>query len=1584
MGREQGLSLKQVPECSRNLYFIHEGQLITVKSLSQYPIGRSRIWLSDRYSFINLWFERNEKEQRISIFGNGRLKAWDQTQPQTSLDLQNLEAFEIEFGSIRLQVLLIEDAEDTVLMKNFLLPRTGQIHIGRMSENDIQIDNPLVSRLHATIDLSSEGMHLRDEHSSFGTRVNGEFVSLRSLQAGDRLEFPGCLIVVGLGFLSIQSLTEHTVVRSLTPLTDPIQLKEWSSLPKPRESIPFFRKPRERAFHFDPVKITVDLPPLSMSANKIPLLLRLGGPAVLSGMSALNGNFTSLISSVMFPMLTSKFTEKERKEYENRRYVRYNEYLSEIQNQIETVQAMELQDLNENNPSEDDLFRFLPSRRRLWERRPVHQDFLRLRIGKGKVPLKSEIQYPSRLFGVDEDSLALKMYGLVEQDYALTDAPITVDFIEDYICGVRGSLQRKLSLFYRLLFQICYLHASEELKIILVMDRDMLEENPFLKFLPHIWDDRQEFRWIITSEADAAEASKRLSERVEEAQRKEGRREQVLENPPYYLVFSFSQELLESAKSLWTAVTAGHNLGFSIFGFSTILPKECTKVFSLEEGGIHILQLEHQEKPDLFCLDASISRNALMKAFSEISNIRRPKEKKEEELPAMLTFLEMYKAGRIEHLDIEQRWKDSNPMKTLAAPVGVHPDGSLFELDIHEKKHGPHGLIAGMTGSGKSEFIISYVLSLAVNYHPYEVSFILIDFKGGGLTGAFVDPQRGIKLPHVAGTITNLDESTMNRALASIESELKRRQKIFNEAKSIANEGTMDIYGYQQLYRRGVVSEPVSHLLIISDEFAELNDQHPEFLDQLVSTARIGRSLGVHLILATQKPAGVVTGQIKSNTKFRVSLKVQDRSDSNDMINRPYAAEIKETGRFYMLVGYDEYFAMGQSAWTGAEYKPSDEAQSSENKEILFLDPNGEPYFKTKPIQTRRQKGRSQLVSLVTYLSDLARQKGIEVPSLWLDPLNPQISLSSLKQPEDSYSVTIGLTDDPENQEQLPYTLDLANAGNILIAGEPGTGKTWLAETILLTSIDRNSPEDLQFYIADLTGKSLGMFSQLKHVGMCMSRPSEEELCLLIQFAYDLLEKRKKLFAQYNRTSFASMRRVQRLPLTFFIIDGFDDFPDRGQGRQALDQLLRLLRDGPAFGIQFMLLVADVRNVTARQQSVIQTSLPLRLTDMYLYQDLLDIRPKAFPDPLPGRGYIRKDKRVLEFQAAALDPQLDDAERYGQILSQIETANTIWKDAAEPDHLTQIDPEQTYEEFIAPFKPERIPLGIIRSRLRPIALPFQQLSTLPVYFGNPDAVNYVMGAIQTAVKKSGGSVIRLSASELPKTHREGIEWTKLTAQTVNTFVNQLAKIAKERKTIRLEIQKEKGIEDWKEAASLKIVRKEMRRRTEPLFILVDDYGDLILNLSAGSAGPLSGIINNTAGFNIYFVFGWHPQDKERISLASRKLHETEKSKLDEGNLTLEEVEELRRFTLANDPERFDAMMKSHFKGKLTLLFGGCFDRQDLVTLPREYSRIVRPSKTQNLNNGLIWENDQVETIFLPLGDLRKTAQEDEDERPVLS
>ena len=323
-----------------------------------------------------------------------------------------------------------------------------------------------------------------------------------------------------------------------------------------------------------------------------------------------------------------------------------------------------------------------------------------------------------------------------------------------------------------------------------------------------------------------------------------------------------------------------------------------------------------------------------------ISNIPVSTVEMSNTLPPSLSFLEMYKAGKIEQLGILNKWEKNDPTSSLNTPIGVHENGKLFEIDLHEKYHGPHGLIAGSTGSGKSEFIITFVLSMAVNYHPYEVQFVLIDYKGGGLAGAFENRETGVKIPHLVGTITNLDTAEMNRTLVSIKSELQRRQRVFNEARDALNESTVDIYKYQKFYREGKVKDPISHLFIISDEFAELKQQQPDFMDELVSTARIGRSLGVHLILATQKPAGVVNDQIWSNSRFKVCLKVQSTEDSNELLKRPDAAYIKETGRFYFQVGYDELFEIGQSAWSGARYIPTDKIIKTVDDYINIIDNN--------------------------------------------------------------------------------------------------------------------------------------------------------------------------------------------------------------------------------------------------------------------------------------------------------------------------------------------------------------------------------------------------------------------------------------------------------------------------------------------------------------------------------------------------------------------------------------------------------------------------------------------------------------------
>src|SRR5699024_489069 len=248
-------------------------------------------------------------------------------------------------------------------------------------------------------------------------------------------------------------------------------------------------------------------------------------------------------------------------------------------------------------------------------------------------------------------------------------------------------------------------------------------------------------------------------------------------------------------------------------------------------------------------------------------------------IPESVTFVEMYGIEKVEEFSLAQRWSQNETYKSMAVPLGLRGKDDIVALNLHEKAHGPHGLVAGTTGSGKSEIIQSYILSLAVNFHPHEVAFLLIDYKGGGMANLFKH------LPHLLGTITNLDKAQSLRALASIKAELQKRQRLFGECD------VNHINQYQKLYKEGKVEEPMPHLFLISDEFAELKAEQPDFMKELVSTARIGRSLGIHLILATQKPTGVVDDQIWSNSKFKLALKVQNESDSKEILKTPDAAE---------------------------------------------------------------------------------------------------------------------------------------------------------------------------------------------------------------------------------------------------------------------------------------------------------------------------------------------------------------------------------------------------------------------------------------------------------------------------------------------------------------------------------------------------------------------------------------------------------------------------------------------------------------------------------------------------------------------
>ncbi|MBQ3475010.1 MAG: type VII secretion protein EssC [Bacilli bacterium] len=1041
----------------------------------------------------------------------------------------------------------------------------------------------------------------------------------------------------------------------------------------------FYRKPRFK-YTINEYKIRVDEPPTKEDGDEMPAILTVGPMLTMSLTSIItmyttinninNGNQTAqqalpqlviggvmILSCLFWPMIISAFSKHLKKKKEKKRQLKYGEYVDSIKTKLNNQKKIQEDLYHKRFPSLIDCEKIIQNKEdRLYEKRVYDEDFLEISLGTGTLPMNVDVDLPGEHFSLAEDVMLNKLDEIKNYRVELNNVPIPFSLRENFISAIIGKPALQQKMINNILLQLMTFQSYESLKISVFTSKDKARNWDSLKTLPHIWTNGMNMRFFATDEKEYKEVTYVLDHIYADRLEKIGENnDATLESfNELYLIIVDTYTAVRNMELFNHIIGNKKYLGFSVLILNdriSNLPDQCQTFIELEETESKVSKNISNSTTQKFKID--MTPIELTKCVTKLSSI--PLELKNEgegAIPKKVGFLEMFGLGKIEQFNSKLRWKENTPIKNMSVPVGIGNNDEKITLDIHEKYHGPHGLIAGMTGSGKSEFIITYILSLAVTFHPYEVQFILIDYKGGGLAGAFENQSIGIKLPHLVGVITNLDKNEINRSLASIESELKRRQALFNKAREASEESTIDIYKYQEMYRKGIVDEPISHLLIIADEFAELKQQQPEFMEQLISTARIGRSLGVHLILATQKPSGVVDSQIWSNTRFRVCLRVQETGDSSEVIKRPDAAYLTTTGRFYLQVGFNEVFVLGQSAWAGGKYLPSENIKKNIDTSVSFVDNNG--YIK-QSIETRKEEEKftvnlgQELINIVKYLSSIAVEENIKASPLWLSRIPNEIFVGDLIK---KYSYTkkdfvlnpvIGEYDLPEMQEQRLLTIPFSEEGNMLVYGIAGSGKENFITTMIFSSMVAYSPMEVNYYILDFGSETLKYFEKSPYVGDVIYTNDSEKIDNLFKMVNREIEDRKKLFSDYNGDYLTYCNKSgNTLPNIVIVINNYEGFTETYSDYE--DTFGIITRDCTKYGIYFALSVGSPNGVRFKVAQNFGQTFCLQQNNDDDYSSVLGNVKKVFPSKTFGRGLI-KPGNAYEFQTAFVTNK-DDIPEY--------------------------------------------------------------------------------------------------------------------------------------------------------------------------------------------------------------------------------------------------------------------------------------------------------------------------------------------------
>ncbi len=1066
----------------------------------------------------------------------------------------------------------------------------GDHVVGRDPAKGISVPDDAVSRRHLVFSVRSDGVSVEDLGSTNGTFVDGRRVT------GPVALEPGRVVEAGSTMLSVER--GRATVGSADRYGDGRLL--------------FNRRPRVTK-PFEPRSFAVPSAPGRPRKNRLPLAAALVPVLLGFVMFLVLQNAIFLIFTAMGPIMAIwSFVDDRRsgrKEFRDTAK-EYGDALDRLDSDIAVAHDAEMVARRAAAPSPAHVLERVVGRDpMLWERRPEDVDFLEVRLGLADLPSRLTVEIP----GGGDAELRARAERVRAQNAVDHDVPVTLDLADLGVVGLAAGERASDDLLQWVALQIAASHSPRDVAIVALVPEHRVDRWAWLRWLPHTETLLPGARTVAATPDDVRrlfDVVERLASgrRAERAQQMSAGLAQFL---PHVVLLVPGDVPVQSA-ALAGVLAGARDVSISAVVVAPaveLLPGEARVVVTAGSppDEIEVTWTERGDRVSGVVIDAIASADVVSAAVV-LAPLRDVSARDAAGgLPPRVDLLELEGIAEPSPDDVLARWAVADG---LIATIGLGAAGP-FELDL--RAQGPHGLVAGTTGSGKSELLQTLVVAFALRLPPERLNFVLIDYKGGA---AFKDC---VALPHTVGFVTDLDGHLARRALVSLEAELRRRERLLGES------GVKDLI---ELEQRDPAHAP-ANLLIVVDEFAFLKREVPDFVKGIVDIAQRGRSLGVHLLLATQRPTGVIDDHIRANTNLRIALRMSDETESRDVIDRPDAAHIAASlaGRAFVRTGHAQVQPV-QAAYVGGR------VTATETGEELRVRP-----FRlglgsaARPGAPGSASTSTDLQRLVRAIRVAAERVGAQNPHRpWLEPLRDAYPLGELPSPSASgrseLTATMGVLDDPARQDQRVAGIDLGRVGHLVVYGMPGSGKTTALRTMVASLASRLSARDLHVYALDFGNRGLRPLEALPHCGGVVNGEEGERVARLFAMLDAFVEDRRQLLGAAGSGSLEEYRArpdAEVLPYVLVLLDGYGAFRatfDQLDQGELVDRFAQLVSDGRGVGIHFVI-TADRRGAVSQSLSgLISERLVLRLADPDEYS-WLGLAKEAKDAVLsPGRGFL--------------------------------------------------------------------------------------------------------------------------------------------------------------------------------------------------------------------------------------------------------------------------------------------------------------------------------------------------------------------------